>query len=95
MILDAVEDLKKAPESSPSPSIRTFFSFPLEKEKEEKKGLIIFLNVNGPILSCIERFFVLYTTLRKDQPPMYRTIFLPREGGPPYDAMDGCPKCKG
>ena len=66
-----------------------------DKEKEEKKGLIIFLNVNGPILSCIERFFVLYTTLRKDQPPMYRTIFLPREGGPPYDAMDGCPKCKG
>ncbi|KAH0988121.1 hypothetical protein GBA52_015298 [Prunus armeniaca] len=33
--------------------------------------------------------------VEKDQPPMYRTIFLPRKGGPPYDATDGCPKCKG
>lgn len=30
--------------------------------------------------------------VEKDQPPMYRTIWVPRKGGAPYDAADGCPK---
>ena len=32
----------------PPPSMRTIFSFPIEKE--EKKGLILFSDVNDPIL---------------------------------------------
>lgn len=82
MILDAVEDFDKCARM-----------FPLEKEKEEKKGLIIFFHVNGPIL--YRKVFRAIHHVEKDQPPMYRTIFVPRKGGPPYDATDGCPKCKG
>lgn len=72
---------------------KTYFSFPLEKEKEEKKGFILFFHVNGPIL--YRKGFRAIHHVEKDQLPMYRTIFVPRKGGPPYDATDGCPKCKG
>lgn len=77
----------------PPPSIRPYFSFPLEKEKEEKKGVILFFHVNGPIL--YRKVFRAIHHVEKDPPPMYRTLFLPRKGGPPYDATEGCPKCKG
>eukprot|EP00268_Persea_americana_P063441 TRINITY_DN8231_c0_g4_i1.p1 TRINITY_DN8231_c0_g4~~TRINITY_DN8231_c0_g4_i1.p1 ORF type:complete len:105 (+),score=0.89 TRINITY_DN8231_c0_g4_i1:354-668(+) len=61
---------------------------PLEKEKEKKKGLIL---LNGPIL--YRMVFRAIHHVEKHQPPMYRTIWVPRKGGAPYDATDGCPKC--
>lgn len=80
----------------PPPSIRPYFSFPLEKEKEENHSFL------SSLLSCEQPSPILYRKVfraihhvEKDQPPMYRTIFVPRKGGPPYDATDGCPKCKG
>ena len=77
----------------PPPSIRPYFSFPLEKEKEENHSFLLFFHVNGPIL--YREVFRAIHHVEKDQPPMYRTLFVPRKGGPPYDATDGCPKCKG
>jgi len=65
--------------SLPPPSIRPSFSFSRGKEKEEKKGLILFFHVNGPIL--YRKVFRAIHHVEKDQPPMYRTIFLPRKGG--------------
>ncbi|KAK7239686.1 hypothetical protein RIF29_43337 [Crotalaria pallida] len=52
---------------------RPSFSFPLDKEKEEKKGLIIFFHVNGPIF--YRKVFRAIHHVEKDQPPMYRTLF--------------------
>ena len=34
-----------------------------------------------------------FRAVEKDQAKKDRTIFLPRKGGTPYDATDGCPKC--
>lgn len=62
-----------------------------KKEKEKKKGLILFFHVNGPIL--YRMVFRAIHHVEKHQPPMYRTIWVPRKGGAPYDATDGCPKC--
>lgn len=75
----------------PFPSIRPSLSFPFEKDKEEKKGFTCFFHVNGPIL--YRKAFRAIHHVEKDQPPTYRTLFVPRKGGPPYDATDGCPKC--
>jgi hypothetical protein len=46
--------------------------------------------VNGSIL--YRKVFRAIHHVEKDQPPMYRTIFVPRKGGPPTDATDGCSK---
>ena len=46
--------------------------------------------MNGPIL--YRKVFRAIHHVEKDQPPMYRTLFVPRKGGPPYDATGGCPK---
>ena len=48
----------------PPPPIRLYFSFLLEKEKKENQSFFLFFHVRTA-LSCIERFFVLYTTGRK------------------------------
>lgn len=83
---------RRAPAPFPPPPHP--LSFLLEKEKEEKKGLILFFHVRTA-LSCIERFFVLYTTLRKSNLLCTVPFFLPRKVCKPYDATVGCPKCKG
>ena len=80
-----------APECSPSPH-KTLFLFP-PREREKRESIL------SSLLSC-EKAPLLYRKVfraihhvEKDQLPMYRTFFLPRKGGPPYDATVGCPKC--
>uniref|UniRef100_K4C9H5 Uncharacterized protein n=1 Tax=Solanum lycopersicum TaxID=4081 RepID=K4C9H5_SOLLC len=41
------------------------------------------------------RHFVLNSSHLLGETSYLRTLFVPRKGGPPYDATDGCPKCKG
>ena len=56
---------------------KTLFLFPLEKEKEENASFILFFRVNGLIL--YRKVFRAIHYVEKDQPPMYRTLFLQRE----------------
>ena len=75
----------------PPPPIRLYFSFLLEKEKKGDQSFLLFFHVRTA-LSCIERFFVLYTTLRKTN-FLCIVPFFTSKGGPPYDATVGCPEC--
>ncbi|KAL3622930.1 hypothetical protein CASFOL_033230 [Castilleja foliolosa] len=68
----------------PFPSLQN----PDGERERIKKGSIFFLN--GLIL--YRKVFRAIHHVENDQPPMYRTLFLPRKRGPPYDATDGCPK---
>ena len=64
----------------PSPSLhKTLFLF-LEGERERRESIL------SSLLSCewlylVSKGFRAIHHVEKDQPPMYRTIFLPRKGG--------------